>query len=130
MSMGKGDVAGYRNRAPGGKYYYRVKDKAPKERLTPADQINNKLVAQWSKANLEDLCGMFICSKEPKHTAGTFAGNIYWTMYSKARRHHPEGLIPVREWQEIISTLNYNERKALIQVGQFIPASFHGDSDH
>ena len=122
-----GDIFGFRYRAPGNKYH--DKSKTQGLDLKKDHEIDAELVAQWWAANLEDLCAMFICGKEPVNTAGTFAGEIYSKIYHEGRELHPEGEIEIDEWLAVLEELSFRDRKALRRAGQFIPEAF-GENHH
>ena len=122
-----GDISGYRYRAPGGKYHDESKTQGLD--LKEDHEITGELVVNWWLANLQDLCSMFICGKEPTNTAGTFAGEIYSKIYHEGRELHPEGAIEIDEWLAVLQDLTFRDRNALRRAGQFIPEAF-GENHH
>ncbi len=122
VTISSGDVAGFRNRAPGGDHHdtYATSELS----LKSAHDIDFELVANWWAANLSDLLTMFVCSEEPTRTHGTFAGEIYERIYHEAREHYSGDPIPLDVWRDVLADLDPTDKIALRRAGQFLPEDF------
>jgi len=129
MLIDNGEVQGFKNRAPGGKFHYRVKQQVSGvtwSDVKRSEEINPRVVASWIGAYFEDQLAMFICSDPPEHTEDTFVTATLNRVFNKARSRSDEKFIPFLVWWGVLSGLAGNDVEDLQLMGQFIPKRFTG----